>query len=53
MNELIEGIIQIANNKKVTEKLEPNLMWHQDVKEWMIKRVLYSYLLLEEERREK
>lgn len=49
MKELIEGILQIANHSKIKEHLEPNVMWHQEIKEWMVKRVLYSYCLLIEE----
>ena len=46
---LIEGITQIANNKQVVEKLEPNIFSHGEIKEWMVKRVLYAFLLIEEE----
>ena len=49
MDTLIEGITQIANNKQVIEKLEPDVFSHQEIKEWMVKRVLYAFLLINEE----
>jgi len=47
--ELIEAITKIANNEKLTNHLEPNLFWHQEIQNWMTKRILYAYLLFEKE----
>jgi len=49
MKDLIDAVIKIANNEKVVSHLEPNLMQHFDVKEWMVTRILYAYCLLIEE----
>ena len=45
----LDAIIKIANSKALVDKLEPNLMWHQDIQKWQVKRVMYAFLLLEEE----
>ncbi len=49
MDALIKGITQIANNKELIEKLEPNVFSHQEIKGWMVKRILMAYQLLENE----
>jgi len=43
---LIENVTKIANHNKITKYLEPDLIHHSDIKEWMVKRVIYSYWLL-------
>ena len=45
---LIKSITEIANHEKVKEHLEPSIMEHLEIKEWMVKRVLYAYCLLME-----
>ncbi len=47
-DELINAIIEIANHKRVIEHLEPNIFWHEEIKPYIVKRVLYSYFLLME-----
>jgi len=46
---LVEAITKIANDDSLIKELEPNLFNHQDIQEWMVKRVLRAYLLLDEE----
>ena len=48
--ELIEAITKIANDDKLVKEIEPNLFNHQDIQEWMVKRVLRAYLLFDENR---
>lgn len=49
MEEFIEGICRIANHKAIIDKLEPNVMSHINVENWMVKRILYAERLLEDE----
>lgn len=44
----IEALLKIANSKQVKELCEPHIMWHEDIKENLILRVLYSMKLLED-----
>ena len=48
-DELIENITKIANNEALVKELDPNLFQHEDIKPHQVKRVLYAYLLFEEE----
>jgi hypothetical protein len=45
----IKAITEIANHKRVKEELEPNLMWHEAIKESQTRRVLYAMRLFEDE----
>lgn len=50
---IIESLVIRSNDSELKEACEPNLMWHQEIKPWMVKRVLVALLeLLSEEREE-
>ena len=49
LDTLIDNVMKIANHSKVVDMLEPNIMWHQKVESWMVRRVLLSYCLLQQE----
>ena len=46
---VIEAIVTIANDNKIIAKLEPNTPLPQTIQSWMVKRVLYSFLLFSDE----
>jgi hypothetical protein len=47
--DLAEAIAMIANHEKVIKHCEPNLAWHEDLKEHQVRRILYAYGLFLEE----
>ena len=53
MDSLIENIAKIANQPKVMKHLEPQIIEPYKIETWMVKRVLYSLLLLMEEEEKK
>jgi len=46
---LIENITEIANSEALIKLVEPNLMWHEDVKPNQTKRVLVAFRVFLEE----
>ena len=48
IEEYISAITKIANHDTIKKHLEPNLMWHDNVKEWQVKRILYAVGLFKE-----
>lgn len=44
----IEGIKQIANSKQIKQACEPNVMWHEDIKDGQVLRVLHACKLLQD-----
>ena len=49
IDDYIAAIIKIANHSTIKQHLEPDLMWHENVKEWQVKRILYAEGLLLDE----
>ena len=45
----ISAIMKIANHDIIKKHLEPNLMWHEDVKTHQVKRILYAVGLFNQE----
>ena len=46
---LIESLIKIGNHKRIIEICEPNIMQPLQLEEWMIRRTLMAWWLLEDE----
>jgi len=47
--DIINALVKIANHKRVKEEMEPNLMWHDNVRDWQVKRILRAQELLQNE----
>ncbi len=45
---IVEALVKIGNHEKVMAACEPNIMQSLELKEWMVKRTLYSLLLFKE-----
>jgi len=48
-NLIIEGITQIANHERIKKIIEPNIKNSLPIEIWMTKRILYAWLLFENE----
>ncbi len=46
---IVKAITQIANADRVKKYCEPNLVWHEDIKENQTERVLYALELFVQE----
>ena len=46
---LIKAILEINNNDNLIKRIEPSLMWHPKIEEWMVLRICYAIELLQEE----
>ncbi len=46
---LIKAILEISNNDKLAKMIEPSLMWHSKIEEWMITRIFKAVDLMQEE----
>ena len=44
----IDGLLKIANSDKVKELCEPNVMSHEDLKDFHVKRLWYARKLMED-----
>ena len=45
---IIKGITQVANHKKITEEIEPNVMYHKEITTSETKRILLALKLFRE-----
>jgi hypothetical protein len=46
---LVKAILEISNNDNLVKRIEPSLMWHPKIEEWMIVRIFKAIELLQEE----
>ncbi len=46
---MVKTILEISNNDKVTKIVEPSLMWHSKIEEWMVRRIGTAIVLIQEE----
>jgi len=46
--EIVQELVILSNSKEVVAKCEPQVMWHANMNEWQIKRVLEAIKILEE-----
>ena len=49
IDEYISAIARIANHDTIKKHLEPNLMWHENIDKWQVKRILYAVGLFNQE----
>lgn len=45
---IIKAIIEISNSPKLIKRVEPSLMWHPNIEEWMVRRIGTAIVLFQE-----
>lgn len=45
---LVTAILEISNNDKVIKMVEPCLIWHSKIEEWMVLRIFKAVELIQE-----
>ncbi len=49
-DDFINAIVTIGNHKRVIELCESNMVYHENIRPWMVKRILVALELMDEQR---